>query len=430
MDLLRAGRIYILLASSTLVLSACDMNKSNKVTSRFPDSDKKQEADECGAQYLKEQAIITWMDGSQSLENVEDLSSFKKGLENNIDQIQWVEYNRKIEIKPLAQSSTAVPASDVSHWGITASNAQAAWTAGHNGSGAVVAVVDQPVDYTHPQLETSIYVNTNETPDNEKDDDGNGYIDDYYGWDFANNVPLSTPPSSTTDHGTHVAGIIAADSAKGDAQGIAPGAKIIAASFISEKSSGDVFSAIKAMEYSIDRGAKVINASWGGEVCSVSLKSFMSGEKGTKVLFVVAAGNAGKNLDDPTTREYPAAFSLPNQLTVVAESYYVGMDRKVHYDAMASFSNYGRKYTHLAAPGADILSTAPKGSTATKSGTSMATPFVTGAAAILVGAYPNASVDQIRTALMKSVDTASIATESQGTLNVQAALDWLKNNSN
>jgi subtilisin family serine protease len=302
-------------------------------------------------------------------------------------------------------------------------HADAVWNQGFYGQGVTVAVVDTAVDITHPQLIPRFAINDKEANGKSgQDDDGNGYVDDILGWDFIRNAPPAVITDNQVYHGTHVAGIIAADPTKGSMSGVAPQAKILQASFIDENN-GSMSDAIKAIQYAAFRGARIINASWGGPDCSATLQETIAEVGNQGVLFVVASGNDGYDYDrlGPTSYQYPAVFNLPNMLSVAATD---------ALDQLTSFSNRSYSLVHIGAPGSDIRSTVP---TITDSsgyrvlqGTSMATPFVSGAAALLWSAKPTATVAQIRQALVNSTDFRSYKVSTQGRLNVEKALTEIR----
>jgi subtilisin family serine protease len=300
------------------------------------------------------------------------------------------------------------------YWGQNMVQVSSLWNQGIYGQNVLVGVVDSYVDTSNAQLTGRIAYNTGEIPGNGLDDDLNGYVDDYVGYTFISKPSENGPVSN---HGTHVSGIIAADHSKGYIKGMAPQAKIIPAPFIDGKSGGSIGDAILALQYVVARGAKVINASWGGAPCMPSLQNVFTelGNKG--ILVVLAAGNDGADLD--YRPDYPAAFNLPNQLTVAAST---------SFDFMASWSNVGFNLVHLAAPGAGILSTLTENQIGFMSGTSMSAPFVTGAAALLWSDRPQASMSDIKTALLRSVEVVpnhEFKVQTFGRMNVKKALDEL-----
>ncbi|MGE0631210.1 MAG: S8 family peptidase [Pseudobdellovibrionaceae bacterium] len=396
----------ILGISFFLILSACAPRTSE---SMFDDGSTEQNA-ECQGEAIKNRFIVHWIDGSVSVESGENKEVFLKGfVDPKLNQIQKVEYDRKMNlIIPSAEVATTTNNMDM--WGQEMVGVEDVWARGVEGQGVLVSVVDTGADYNHEQLAGNIAINTGEIPNNQIDDDKNGYVDDYYGYDFVNKIG---DPIDNQGHGTHVSGIIAADANSGSMKGLAPKAKIVPAKFIAP-GGGTFGDAIMAIRYAYERGAKIINASWGGPACSVSLKETMVALESKGVLFVVAAGNDARNID--RSPDYPASYNLTNQITVGASNF---------YDVTASFSNIGTTLVHLVAPGDSIFSLKPGGGGVTMSGTSMSAPFVSGAAALLLSAHPQASVSQIRQALFSSVDSGAFPVATHGRLNVRKALEKL-----
>lgn len=394
----------------TFVFTACSNNKTSNTV--FPENGAL-DSSACTGKAIENKFIVQWEDGNFSVESAESAEDFKKSfIEPNLEHIRFVEYDRQLKI----ETATEVRTSSVSDsWGQDKISARAVWAEGIYGQNVKVAVVDSIVDVTHPQIQPRIAVNTGEIPNNGIDDDGNGVIDDYYGAAFIS-VPSSVKTPSS--HGTHVAGIIAADSRYGSVEGVAPQAQIIPAQFITNDGGGSLGDAVLAMQYSANRGAKIINASWGGAPCVASLRSAFTELQSKGVLIIVAAGNEGRDID--VFPEFPASFGLSNQITVAAASV---------SDFMTSWSNSGFNFVHVAAPGERILSTIPGNSTAYMEGTSMAAPFVSGAAALLWSAKPDASASQIRTAILQSVDVSAgheFKVNTRGRINVEKALAKLR----
>jgi len=244
-----------------------------------------------------------------------------------------------------------------------------------------VAIIDTGVDISHPSLADRIWRNENEIPDNGIDDDGNGYIDDVYGWDFYHNDNtvchyeqsalgrLNADPADNDNHGTHCAGIIA--STQG-VFGVAAGidVRILPLKIHGgEKNSGSVADAVKAIKYAEAAGADICNMSWGTSVYSEALETVM---RESHMLFIVAAGNSGSN--NNSSPLYPASYMLDNMISVA----YVTQS-----GVLASDSNYGIATVDIAAPGQDIYSTVVGGDFRYMSGTSMAAPVVSGICALL-----------------------------------------------
>ena len=281
------------------------------------------------------------------------------------------------------------------------------------GRGVVVAIIDTGVDTSHPDLVPNLWRNAGEVAGNGVDDDGNGYIDDVNGFDFVNRDGV---PDDLDEHGTHVAGSVAARGDDGyGVPGVAFGAQIMSLKFMERNRGGTSSSAAEAITYAVNHGAHIINASWGGPGQSSAIRNAISYARSRGVLFVTAAGNEGRN--NETTATYPANYPLDNIVAVAAS------DRR---DRLASFSNYGRTRVHLAAPGVDIVSTTPGEEWSYMDGTSMASPYVAGAAALVRELAPGLNPAAVRALLMSSVDPLSSGGDriaSGGRLNAFAALD-------
>jgi subtilisin family serine protease len=283
------------------------------------------------------------------------------------------------------------------------------------GTGVPVAVVDTGVTFKHPDLAPNAWVNPGE-PRNGVDDDDSGFKDDVNGADFLSG---DSDPDDDGGHGTHVAGIIGAQGNNSTGiTGVNWESAVMGLKFLDGNGEGNTADAASAIDYAVDHGARVINASWGGPAFSHALYSAIRRANEHGVLVVAAAGNDGVNAD--SSPDYPAAFDLPNVISVAAT------DRS---DRLLDFSNYGAKSVDLGAPGDDVYSTVPAvtdpSGYAAFSGTSMAAPFVSGAAALYLSKFPQASVDQVRAALLSTVDrlpTLAGKTASGGRLNVAKAL--------
>ena len=238
----------------------------------------------------------------------------------------------------------------------------------------VVGVIDTGIDYKHEDLAANIWINPGEIPDNGIDDDNNGYVDDIHG---INSITGSGDPMDDHYHGTHCAGIIGAvgDNGKG-ITGVNWTVKIIGIKFVSGGFGLDS-DAVESINYAVglrNRGVniRVLSNSWGGGGYSQSLLDAINQANTSGILFVAAAGN--NSSDNDASLFYPASYDTLNVLAVASTD---------HNDNLSSFSNYGATTVDIAAPGSSILSTYPNNNYYSTSGTSMATPHVAGAAALL-----------------------------------------------
>lgn len=260
----------------------------------------------------------------------------------------------------------------------------------------IVGVIDTGVDYNHPDLAANMWINVGEVAGNGIDDDLNGYVDDVHGWDAANN---DGDPMDDHFHGTHVAGTIGAvrDNNEGIA-GVTPYVRLMALKFLNSAGSGTSSGAVELLNYvhlmKQDRGIdiRLTNNSWGGGGYTQSLRDAIAASNDYGVLFVAAAGNDGRNVDDQPS--YPSSYALDNIISVAAT------DRN---DELAYFSNYGSG-VDIAAPGVDILSSYPNGAYNAISGTSMAAPHVSGAISLLFSMDPSLSIVDAKDTLLNSGD--------------------------
>ena len=302
------------------------------------------------------------------------------------------------------------------------SNAAAAWAAGTTGSKSVyIGIIDEGVQYNHPELDGQIWANPYDAV-NGKDDDGNGYIDDVRGWDFEandNTIYDGGTKGSLDNHGTHVAGTIGGEANGTGVAGVNWNVTIISGKFIGRRG-GTTANAIKAIDYFTNlktkHGLNIVatNNSWGGGGYSQALYDAISRANNAGIMFIAAAGNNGTNND--VTANYPSNYELPNVIAVAA------IDKT---GALAGFSQFGAKSVDLGAPGAGIISTTAYNTYSAYDGTSMATPHVTGAVALYASTHQGATVAQIRNAILSSaVPTSSLngKTVTGGRLDVNAAL--------
>jgi subtilisin family serine protease len=354
------------------------------------------------------------------------------------EMVEYAEPVFEIKLDPTESSDkTAVPSIDegenqpndpyfASQWALRNSgqnngkekadiDALTAWAKTKGSRKVVVAVLDSGVDYTHQDLIENIWQRPDSVPAYK--DDELGTFDDKHGFNSAENIG---DPMDDNGHGTHCAGVVGAvgDNNEGIA-GINWNVEIMGLKFLGKGGFGSTKNAIEAINYAIDRkkagvNVRVISASWGSTQNSRALEDAIrkAGEEG--ILFVAAAGNSSANTDK--FPHYPSSYKLPNVISVAA------LDR---FDALASFSNYGAKSVHIAAPGKEIMSTWLKGNYREASGTSMATPQVSGVAALVLAIKPNLSVEDLRERLLKSVDKLDALDgkiENAGRLNAAKAV--------
>lgn len=290
-----------------------------------------------------------------------------------------------------------------------------AWDVRTESSTVVVGVIDTGIDYNHEDIVGNIWTNPGEdlngngivdaTDFNGLDDDGNGKVDDLRGWDCRNE---DNDPMDDHNHGTHVAGTIGArgNNAVG-VVGVNWNVKLMPLKFLSAGGSGSTTDAIECINYAAAKGVRVTSNSWGGGGKSRALQDAIAN---SGALFVAAAGNSGSS-----TKMYPAGYSLPNIIAVAATD---------HNDNLASFSNFGT-WVHLAAPGVGVLSSIRNNGYAKFSGTSMATPHVSGAVALVMAQFPAMTNDQVKAAILGAVDVIPSLqgkTATGGRLNVARAV--------
>ena len=299
------------------------------------------------------------------------------------------------------------------------SQADKAWAAGHTGSAAVyVGIIDEGIQFTHPDLSGQVWTNPFDSVDG-IDNDGNGYVDDIHGWDFANGdntIYDGGTRGLLDDHGTHVSGTIGAKANnKVGVVGMNWNVTLISGKFLG-RNGGSLVDAVKAVDYfttlKTKHGLNLVatNNSWGGGGFSQTLLDAITRANTANILFVAAAGNSGT--DNDVTASYPSGYDAPNVIAVAA------IDRN---GGLASFSQYGATTVDLGAPGVGVWSTTAPGTYESYNGTSMATPHVTGAAALYAATHPGATAAQIKAAILAAaVPTASLTgkTVTGGRLNV------------
>lgn len=294
-------------------------------------------------------------------------------------------------------------------------DAQKAWELTKGSEEVVVAVLDTGVDYTHPDLVANMWTRPDNVP--QYSDAQLGTFNDRFGFNAQSNL---ADPMDDNGHGTHCAGVIGAE---GDNDlgitGVNWNVQIMPLKFLGRGGFGTTKDAIEAINYAIDRkqngvNVRIISASWGSTQYSKALEDAIraAGENG--ILFIAAAGNSSTNND--SRPHYPSNYDLPNVISVAA------LDRN---DSLSSFSNYGAKTVHVAAPGRDIVSTWLKESFREASGTSMATPHVSGIAALMIAADPEITVETLRKRLLAAtdkIDSLNGKVVSGGRINAAKAL--------
>ncbi len=323
-----------------------------------------------------------------------------KALKNKVDEylddpnVEYAELNYVLKLSEVPDdpyySSYGTFGDYPDLWGLKAINSKTAWDKTTGSNSILVGVIDTGIDRTHEDLNDNMWVNTGEIPDNSIDDDGNGYVDDYYGWDWVND---DNDPMDDHGHGTHCAGTIAAVGNNNlGVVGVSWDTSIMALKFLNSDGYGSVSDAAIAITYAVDMGADISSNSWGSFISSRFVSDAIEYAHDKGMILVVAAGNS--NLDALNT--FPAS-----------DKYVMAVAAIDYNNNKADFSNYGPKID-VAAPGVDILSTkaavcpmcSDKVTVGTNychvSGTSMATPHVAGLAALILSVNPDLTNEEVR----------------------------------
>lgn len=333
--------------------------------------------------------------------------------------VEFVEPNYKLHVSAVNLPTDAQYSSQWGLQGKESINAPKAWEITKGSRSVKIAVIDTGVDYKHPDLKDQMWVNEAEqTGVKGVDDDGNGFIDDIYGYDFANN---DGDPMDDNEHGTHCAGVIGASHNSIGVAGVMKDVQIVGIKFLKGSGSGDTAGAIKSIDYAIKMGVNVMSNSWGGEADEESklLEEAIERARDRGIVFVAAAGNDSSNND--VRHNYPSDYVTDNIIAVGSHDSSGGK---------SYFSNYGKTTIDVFAPGSSILSTVPGGRYAKLSGTSMATPFVAGVVGLLLAQYPQMTYQEIKERLIStSVKNGRLnnVSVSGGRIDAYRALENIQN---
>lgn len=323
---------------------------------------------------------------TQEIDRGEVFSSVKSALGND------PMYNKLWGLKNTGDNEPASSRGNSSPTGVAGSdiNAERVWEITKGSRAVRIAVIDTGVDYNHEDLKDNMWVNQTELNGTAGvDDDGNGYVDDVYGYDFAND---DADPMDGNGHGTHCSGTIAGVHDNGvGVKGVMADAEIVAVKFLTDGGGGTLEGAIKAIDYAMAVDVDIMSNSWGGGGFSQALFDAIKRANEKGILFVAAAGNSAS--DNDTRAHYPSNYNVNNVIAVAATNY---------NDGLASFSCYGSDTVHVAAPGRNILSSTPNNQYQVFSGTSMATPHVSGILGLYLAKHGRADVLEVREKIMSS----------------------------
>jgi subtilisin family serine protease len=303
--------------------------------------------------------------------------------------------NAAAAVQAATQSLPFNPVADLggNSWNLDLINAPEVWAQGFTGQNVVVAVVDSGVNWSHPDLDGNIWVNTREIANNGIDDDGNGFIDDIRGWDF---VDRDRDPMDFDGHGTHVAGIIAAENNAFGVTGVAYNAKIMPVRVLNEIGQGTLTNVANGIRYAVDNGANIINLSLGGSYSS-EIEAAIAYATQRNILVVMAAGNEAQS--EPVN---PAALATRYGIAVGA------VDRNQQIPRFSNSAGQQEK-AYVLAPGVSITSTVLGEAYENFNGTSMAAPHVAGVAALMLSANPQLTVNQITQILTNTTRPNGVA---------------------
>lgn len=324
-------------------------------------------------------------------------------LLNRMPDVLYAEPNYKVSTLAVPSDPRFSELWGMNNTGQTGGTADAdvdaleAWDISTGDPGIVVAVIDTGVDYDHVDLAANIWVNPGEIPNNGIDDDGNGYIDDIHGIDTVN---ADGDPFDDNGHGTHTSGTIGGVGDNGiGVAGVNWNVRIMALKFLDAGGSGWISDAVECLDYAVMMkttygvNVRLTSNSWGGGGFSQAMEDAIQASNAADMLFIAAAGNSSSNND--LLPQYPANYEVPNVVSIAATD---------HNDDLAYFSCYGVSTVDLGAPGDSILSTTPGNTYSVYSGTSMATPHVAGAAALMWASDPAMSNLEVKGRLLATVD--------------------------
>ncbi|HKR01665.1 MAG TPA: S8 family peptidase, partial [Pyrinomonadaceae bacterium] len=328
--------------------------------------------------------------------------------------VDLVEPNYLITADQTATGTSPNDPRFAEQWALKNTFAPQAWGKTTGSKRTVIAIIDSGVDFTHPDLSQNRWDNSLEQADN-LDEDGDGFNDDLHGWDFVTNSNVIV---DGLGHGTAVAGIIAAqgDNKTGGA-GVMWQAGLMSLRVLDQTGTGDVASAVEAIDYATMNGAQVINCSWGTGDASKALREAISraGQRG--VLVVASAGNS--SLDIEAAPRYPASFDLPNLIAVAATD---------SSDVLAAFSNWGAAHAAIAAPGKDVLTTGMGGEYQLVSGTSSSAAFVSGVAGLIKTMRPWLGAERAREMIMRgarAIPSLSDKVAAKGMVSARGSLEQM-----
>jgi subtilisin family serine protease len=346
---------------------------------------------------MKSDSRVVYAEGNEVIRLPESQDNGTAEAPNDLDSKLWGLNNTG---QDGGKSGADIHAVDA--WKVT--------TGDKSANGPLIAIIDTGIDYNHPDLKANLFVNPGEVAGDGIDNDGNGVIDDVYGYNA--NADNGNPLDGHS-HGTHVAGTIGAVGNNGiGVTGVMQNARLMAVKIFDDSGSTSTDAIVRGLMYATKMGADITSNSWGGGGYSHAIYDAF---KTNPALHVIAAGNSG--YDNDKRDNFPSNYDLDNIVAVAATT---------RVDEKASYSQYGAKNVDVAAPGSQIWSTIPGGRYGNKSGTSMATPHVSGVAGLIASAYPNASPAEIKERLIKGSDPVVALdglTVSNGRVNAARSLE-------